>query len=194
MILKMSLNKITLQNKYNRKINIKKTILIYVILMFQTVNAQQNDITTAIFSWTDYPNTGNAGIQAVQNYTSPALIRWNENKVEYDEKIKVWEFDMDEFIPPNLEDEETQMNALLTSSIMSWNNNYPIKIELNNNAEKGVYIVFWDSEEYFIIDHVEETYAVARTHLPVIWNGNKNQGETQFGNIRNSFAFTFNKS
>ena len=56
----------------------KKVIIIYSFLLFQIINAQQNDITSLMFTWVDQANNfGEVGVQVLQNFQSNNLVRWN---------------------------------------------------------------------------------------------------------------------
>jgi hypothetical protein len=98
------------------------------------------------------------------------LVRWNQAKVVFSEKIKVWEFAVDEDTPPYfIGIEEEEVNELVTDAILAWNSNYNIKFELDDASITGVNLAFL-SDTNFFFDDGSETYAAGRAIIPAAWN------------------------
>ncbi len=153
----------------------KKIIILYSFLIFQIIiNAQQNDITSLKFSWINYPEFGRVDVQTSVDYSSPYLIRWNDDKIVLNYPIYLYTFYTDT-IPSNLIGQENDINLLLSDAVSNWNYNYNIKIEINDYVDKAVHAYFSDADSLFRTASGE--YAQAITKFPVIWNSSKQQFE-----------------
>jgi hypothetical protein len=107
------------------------------------------------------------------------LVRWNQAKVVFSDKIKVWVFAVDEDTPPyfiGIEEEE-EVNGLVTDAIIEWNSNYSIQFELDDASETGVNLAFLSDESFFFVTG-SETYAAGRAIIPATWNQIEEQYET----------------
>ncbi|MGD8777329.1 MAG: FlgD immunoglobulin-like domain containing protein [Ignavibacteria bacterium] len=154
----------------------KVIIFAYFLLFFQYIKGQDclDDITSVIYS---YSREGMA-VQANQNFDSPYLVRWNETKLN-GTPIYLGSFDTENYLPFELIGYENEINNLFSQMITSWNNQYSIQMEIDDN-EDYILFGFYDDEDFFT-DPSSGTVGEAWTQIPIKWN--LTTGQYEFSEI-----------